>query len=154
MVFDFMIVIKEIVGHTHDIENESSRRDYLELGWEELNKKRIRKNTVKGTEVAILLEDASLNSGDILLDNGEMELVLRTKKESALVIYPVSYQEMGKVAYQLGNRHLPCLIEEEEIVCRYDQTLLPILEEVGVRYEKEERRFGQAFKYKGHGHQH
>lgn len=148
-----MIVVKEVIGHVEDIENDSPIRDYVELEWEQLNKRRIRINTLKNRELAIMLNDnISLTSGDLLLQDDELELVVRTVKEKAIVIYPKNSLEMGKVCYQLGNRHLPCLIDKDQIMLRYDQTLIPVLEEVGVRYEETKRRFIHPFKQQGHHH--
>jgi urease accessory protein len=149
-----MIVLKKVLGHTDDIELENEYRDYIDLEWQQLNKKRLRTRTVQGREVAIILkDDVNLSSGDILFSSDDLEVVVRARKEPALVIYPETPLEMGKACYQLGNRHLPCLITEEEIIVRYDNTLVPVLEEVGVRYEKTERRFTRPFKYAGHHHE-
>lgn len=59
---------------------------------------------------------------------------------------------MGKAAFEIGNRHTPCIIEGDEILVRYDHTLDELLDDVGVAYEQAERRFKEAFKYKGHQH--
>lgn len=60
--------------------------------------------------------------------------------------------EMGKAAFELGNRHTPSLIANNEIIVRADHTINPLLDEIGVHYETTERRFKQPFKYRGHAH--
>lgn len=147
------MLTKEIVGNIDEQPLEHQNREWIELDWDELNKRIIRKKTDKGTDVAISLEEKKpLKVGDVLYQDEGRQIVIRTKKEKVYVIYPASIVQMGKMAFELGNRHTPCLISEDEIVVRYDETLERLFEEVGVNYEQTERRFKQPFKYRGHKH--
>ncbi len=146
------MLVKEIIGHA-DIESpEEKEREWIELDWDELNKRILRKHTDKGREVAIMLDKGHLHVGDIVFENESVQILIRTKLEDVYVIRPKSMKEIGKTAFELGNRHTPCLIEEHEIIVRYDATLEKLFKEVGVDYEKTERRFKQPFKYRGHQH--
>lgn len=147
------MLITKIVGNIEDIESPHSNREWIELDWDELNKRILRKRTSSGTDIAIALEDSNpLKVGDVLYEDENLQVVVRAKKEKVYVIYPDSSEQMGKTAFELGNRHTPCLISNDEIVVRYDQTLKRLFEEVGVKYELTERRFKQPFKYRGHKH--
>lgn len=147
------MLTKEIIGNVDIEESNHPNREWVELDWEELNKRILRKKTNKGTDIAVSLEDkAPLKVGDVLYQDDSVQVVVRTKKEKVYVIYPKTIVEMGKMAFELGNRHTPCLISEKEIVVRYDETLERLFEEVGVSYEQTERRFKQPFKYRGHKH--
>jgi urease accessory protein len=147
------MLVKEIVGNIEANEMTHRNREWIELDWEELNKRILRKSTNGGTDVAIaLVAPTPLKVGDILYQDEAIQVVVCTKKEKVYVIYPESMVEMGKMAFELGNRHTPCLISSDEIVVRYDQTLERLFEEVGVKYEQTERRFKQPFKYRGHKH--
>ncbi len=147
------MIIKEIVRNLEDFDSTSKKIDWLELEWEELNKRILRKKTESGKEIAISLEaSGSLRYGDVLYEDEDTLIVLRTKLEQAYVIKPKTMEEMGKAAFEIGNRHTPCIIEEDEILVRYDHTLEKLLDDVGVSYEQSERRFKEAFKYKGHQH--
>ncbi|MDQ0338825.1 urease accessory protein UreE [Caldalkalibacillus uzonensis] len=81
-----------------------------------------------------------------------MQIVVETQKEEAYIIYPANMQAMGKVAFELGNRHTPALIEENRIVVRYDYTLELLFQEAGVHYEHTFYRFPEPFRYRGHHH--
>lgn len=148
------MLIKEIVGSLEDKNSrEHMNRQWLELDWDELNKRLLRKKTDKGLDVAVSLDHKGpLKVGDILYEDESIQVVVRTKKEKVYVICPDSMVQMGKMAFELGNRHTPCLIAKEEIVVRYDETLERLFKEVGVKYEQTERRFKQPFKYRGHKH--
>lgn len=113
----------------------------------------MRKETESGTEVAIKFEsNNTLSYGAVLFEDENTLIAVRTRLEKVYVIKPKTMQEMGKMAFEIGNRHTMCIIEEDEILVRYDQTLEKLIEEVGVSYEQAERRFKEPFKYRGHQH--
>lgn len=147
------MVITKLAGNIGEVSSTSKTIDWLELEWEELNKKILRKKTASGMDIAISLENSgSLRYGDILFENDDTLVAIRTKLEKVFVIKPKTMQEMGKTAFEIGNRHTPCIIEENEMIVRFDQTLTKLLNEIGVAYDETERRFKEAFKYKGHQH--
>lgn len=147
------MVITKAIGRVNEKDTINKNIDWLELEWEELNKKIIRKNTVGGTEIAISLQNNEhLHYGDILYEDDDTIIAVRTRLEDVFVVKPKSMQEMGKAAFEIGNRHTPCIIEDDEILVRYDHTLEKLFDEVGVPYERSERRFKEPFKYKGHQH--
>ena len=149
---DKVLLITKAVGHIDDFQSTNKTIDWLELEWEELNKRIMRKQTESGMEIAISLESTTLRYGDVLYEDEDKLIVVRTKLEKVFVIKPTSMQEMGKAAFEIGNRHTPCIIEDDEILVRYDHTLQKLLDEVGVAYEQSERRFKEPFKYRGHQH--
>lgn len=147
------MLTKVVVGNIEEKDVPHRNREWVELEWDELNKRILRKYTDKGTDVAVSLEDEGpLKVGDILYQDDHLQVVVRTKREKVYVIYPDSMIQMGKMAFELGNRHTPCLISHDEIIVRYDETLVRLFKEVGVKYEETERRFKQPFKYRGHKH--
>ena len=147
------MVITKIVGHLDDFKSSNKTIDWLELEWEELNKRILRKQTENGTDVSISLESSGhLHYGDVLYEDENTLIAIRTKLEKVYVITPKTMKEMGKMAFEIGNRHTPCIIENDEILVRYDHTLEKLMDEVGVSYEQSERRFKESFKYRGHQH--
>lgn len=147
------MLIHEVIRNVDNEEEESKQREWIELDWEELNKRILRKTTDQGTDVAISLEeDQPLRFGDLLHEDEKRQIAVRTKLEPVIIARPQSITEMGKAAWEIGNRHTQCLIHENEIVVRYDHTLEELLDKVGVAYEQSERRFKQPFKYRGHHH--
>lgn len=147
------MLIEKIIGNIAQEEIESKLTEWIELDWEELSKRILRTETDKGTDIALRLSgEEPLKYGDLLFEDGHRRIAIRTKLEPVIVIYPDNMVEMGKAAFELGNRHTPCLIENDEIIVRADHTINPLLDEVGVKYETTERRFQQPFKYRGHAH--
>ena len=173
------MLITKVIGNIGTEEEIAGKKtEWIELDWEELSKRILRKETDQGTDVAISLEQQdddhddshdhdhdehddhdhhhhehqTLQYGDILFEDDERRIAVRTKMEPVIVISPKNMTEMGKTAFELGNRHTPALIEENEVIVRADHTLNKLLDEVGVAYETTERRFKQPFKYRGHSH--
>lgn len=147
------MVFTKIAGNLDDFKSSNKTIDWLELEWEELNKRILRKQTENGTDVSISLESGDhLHYGDVLYEDENTLIAIRTKLEKVYVITPKTMKEMGKMAFEIGNRHTPCIIEDNEILVRYDHTLEKLMDEVGVIYEQSERRFKEPFKYKGHQH--
>lgn len=147
------MIIEKIVGNLEDYESSTKQIDWLELEWEELNKRILRKKTESGTDVALSLESSgTLEYGDVLFEDEDTLIAVRTKLEKAYVIKPKTMKEMGEIAFEIGNRHTPCIISNEEILVRYDKTIERLMDEVGVAYDVEERRFKESFKYIGHQH--
>jgi urease accessory protein len=147
------VVVTKIRRHLDDFELSDKDIDWLELEWEELNKRILRKSTTRGVDIAIRLEEGqALHYGDVLYEEDDTLIAIRTKREKAFVIKPKTMREMGEIAFKIGNRHTPCIIEDEGILIRYDHTLQELIDEVGVAYEQSERRFKTPLKYKGHQH--
>ncbi|MFY0518554.1 urease accessory protein UreE [Lysinibacillus sp. UGB7] len=147
------MLIEKIIGNIGQEEVDSKLTEWIELDWEALSKRILRTETDKGTDIALRLSgEEPLKYGDLLFEDGERRIAIRTKLEPVIVICPKNMMEMGKAAFELGNRHTPCLIENGEIIVRADHTINPLLDEVGVQYETTERRFKQPFKFRGHSH--
>lgn len=147
------MLITKIKGNIVAEQLENKKIDWLELAWEELNKKVLKKKTLAGISISISLEEGeALNYGDILHQDEDGVIAIRTELESVYLIKPKTMFEMGTVAFEIGNRHTPCIIEENQILIRYDHTLENLFKTVGVDYEKTEDRLKKPFKYKGHQH--
>lgn len=147
------MIFTKVVGNLYNIKLSDKKIDWLELEWEELNKKILRKQTQDGRDISISLDDgAHLHYGDILYEDENTLVAIRTKLERVYVITPKTMQEMGKIAFEIGNRHTQCIIEDNEILVRYDHTLEKLMNEVGVTYVQSDRRFKEPFKYRGHQH--
>lgn len=147
------MLITKVIDNIGTEEVEGKKIEWIELDWEELSKRILRTETDQGTDVALRLDqEEPLQYGDVLFEDEDRRIVIRTKMEPVIVITPKDMTEMGKAAFELGNRHTPSLIDNNEIIVRADHTLNKLLDEVGVAYETTERRFKQPFKYRGHSH--
>lgn len=148
------MLIEKIIGNiANEEEHPQKATEWIELEWEELSKRILRTATDQGTDIALRIEgEEPLQYGDLLFEDEQRRIAIRTKLEPVIVITPKDMYEMGKAAFELGNRHTPSLIANNEIIVRADHTINPLLDEIGVHYKTTERRFKQPFKYRGHAH--
>ena len=79
-------------------------------------------------------------------------IVIDVLADDLLVISPRSLQEMGTIAHQLGNRHLPAQFEEDVMMVQYDYLVEELLKELNIPYKREKRKVKQAFRHIGHSH--
>lgn len=147
------MLITKIKRNLTDKQLENKKIDWLELAWEELNKKVLKKKTLAGVSVSISLEQGeALSYGAVLYEDREGVIAIRTELESVYLIKPETMFEMGTIAFEIGNRHTPCIIQGNQILLRADHTFEELFNKVGVDYEKTRARLKKPFKYQGHQH--
>ena len=79
-------------------------------------------------------------------------IIVDVNHEDVLVIKPTSINQMGDIAHQLGNRHLPAQFEGNEMIVQYDYLVEELLKDEGVPFERQDRKINKAFRHIGHSH--
>ena len=107
------MIIEEIQGNIANLSPEEKQKHvekvYLENS--DLVKRIQRVTTDHGNEIGIRLKQPiDLQYGDILFQDDKNMIIVDVNSEDLLVIKPRNLKEMGDIAHQLGNRHLPCSI--------------------------------------------
>ncbi len=100
------------------------------------------------TEARLLLE------GDaIVLSDGRL-VEVKAKPEPLLSVEGHDADHLLQIAWQIGNRHLPCQIRDGRILLRRDHVVADMLRGLGARVQEVEAAFdpvGGAYAG-GHGH--
>ncbi|WP_300360904.1 urease accessory protein UreE [Fusobacterium sp.] len=142
---------EECEHHHHDEHHIHIERIYLES--DELLKRVLRVKTDHGNEYGISLPKGSeMKDGDILFNDGHNMIIVSVKEDDVLVITPRDINEMGEVAHNLGNKHLPVQIEEGKIIIQYDYLVEKFLQEIKVEFERKNMKLKQAFRHVDHSH--
>lgn len=124
---------------------------YLES--DALRKRILRVKTDHGNEIGIRLkENKDLMDGDILYMDENNMIVIHTIDDDILTILPTTLGQMGDVAHQLGNRHLPAQFVGDEMLVQYDYLVEELLMELDIPFRREKRKVKQAFRHIGHSH--
>lgn len=149
------MIIEEIKGNIanlpQDEKNKHVEKVYLENS--DLAKRIQRVTTDHGNEIGIRLKQPiDLQYGDILYQDDSDMIIIDVNSEDLLVIKPRTLQEMGDIAHQLGNRHLPAQFTETEMLVQYDYLVESLLKDLGIPYSHEDRKVNQAFRHIGHSH--
>lgn len=80
-------------------------------------------------------------------------IIIDVNSEDIIAIKPRTIKEMGDIAHQLGNRHLPAqFTDDNEMLVQYDYLVEDLLKGLGIPYQREDRKVNQAFKHIGHSH--
>lgn len=163
------MIVTSITENIHDLVPEELEGLHVErvvLPLEDLTKRIQRVRTDHGTELGIRLAPGApdLRDGDVLARDGHGLTIVQLEPTDVLVIAPTTIEQMGRVAHNLGNRHLPAQFFGPEesfdglddhdgvMVIQYDHTAEHYLEHVGVRYVRLERSMPVPFRHAEHTH--
>ena len=139
-----MILVEEIRGRL--CADESRRIERVVLGWEDRLRSRQRVRSDSGTELGVALPTGQpLGEGDILFEDEERVVVVAAIPEYVLILYADSPLAMGRLCYQVGNRHAPISVQAECVLTPYDSALEAYFVKMGVRCEKAKLPFTHDF---------
>ncbi|MBS4213183.1 urease accessory protein UreE [Neobacillus rhizophilus] len=150
------MLIERIEANIENMEKEEIFRRHIEkvyLESDHLVKRVQRVKTDHGREIGIRLKDPrDLVAGDVLFMDEKNMIVVDVIADDLIVIGPRNLKEMGTIAHQLGNRHLPAQFEGDEMMVQYDYLVEDLLKELEIPYKRENRKVKQAFRHIGHSH--
>ncbi len=151
------MIVEQVVTNIEQIDKEILEKRHIEkvyLESSDLVKRIQRVTTDHGNEIGIRLkEPRDLVAGDVLYMDDKNMIVIDVISDDLLIIMPRSLNEMGTIAHQLGNRHLPAQFEGDEMLVQYDYLVEELLQHLQIPYQREERKVKQAFRHIGHSHE-
>ncbi|WP_438350541.1 urease accessory protein UreE [Paenibacillus sp. FA6] len=150
------MVIETVISNITEMKSEEIEKRHVEKVYLEsahLVKRIQRVKTDHGREMGIHLKEArDLIAGDVLYMDDESLIVIDVIADDLLLISPRDFKEMGTIAHQLGNRHLPAQFEDHEMLVQYDYLVEELLQDLQIPYTRENRKVNQAFRHIGHSH--
>lgn len=147
------MIIEEIMGNVETVDINGRHIERVYMASDDLVKRIQRVKTDHGNEVGIRLkEPKDIVDGDILYMDERNVILVSVSADDLLVIRPASIKQMGEIAHQLGNRHLPAQFEENIMLVQYDYLVEELLQQLNIPYIREERKVKQAFRHIGHQH--
>jgi urease accessory protein len=136
--------------------------DQVTLDQDGRHRRRMAITADQGLHFLLDLQQAvQLRHGEGLkLEDGRIVEVLAAP-EALLEVRAGSPEQMLRLAWHLGNRHLSAQIQADRILIRYDHVIAHMLEHLGARVERVQAPFdpeGGAYQgapaARGHGHSH
>jgi urease accessory protein len=116
--------------------------DYLDVTWADLHRRSVRLITRGGRRVGVLLAlNVRLRNGDVIFVGEGDVIVVNHLPCDVLAGRPPTARQMGLVACELGNLHLPVEVGEGEIVTIPDGPAEAAFRAHGVPFCAENRRF-------------
>ncbi|MFJ7736976.1 urease accessory protein UreE [Lysinibacillus sp. NPDC097287] len=150
------MIIEKIITNIEQMDSNEIKKRHMEKVYLEsahLMKRIQRVKTDHGNELGIRLkEHKDLVAGDVLYIDDKNMIVIDVLSDDLLVISPRDIKEMGTIAHQLGNRHLPAQFEDNDMLVQYDYLVEELLQQLEIPYKREDRKVKQAFRHIGHSH--
>lgn len=147
------MILDKILGNIKDMEDIHCHVERIYLESDELLKRVLRVTSDHGHEYGISLPKGSeMRDGDILFNDRHNMVVISVKEDDVIVITPRDINEMGEVAHNLGNKHLPVQIEDGKIIIQYDYLVEKFLQDLQVNFERKNMKLKQAFRHVDHSH--
>jgi urease accessory protein len=144
------MLIEKIIGNTSERHTEL-RVDTVPFEWFEQNRKILRKTSSTGEEVGLRLS-APLRDGDILFEDAQRVLVAALIPCELICAAVSGMTEMGRLCFELGNRHLPLAISESGVKTPYDAPTFEYLTRLGFDCRRVREKFSGYTEVKSHEH--
>jgi urease accessory protein len=110
--------------------------DYVLIDWFDTQKSILRLVSESGKEIGIRQEHGSrLQDGDVLQIDDAVTAV-KVRPCELLKLKLSGAEEAARLGYELGNRHLPVVIKNNEVTVPYDEPTFLHLNEVGFHPER------------------
>ena len=137
-----MLVITEPRLSVDETRLTGRQRDTVCLGWEERRWNRRRLTTTGGREVALALPTGSvLEPGAIIAVEAAWYLVVESRPEALLAIYPESREQAVRIAFDVGNRHFTLGVEDDALLVPDDLAMEQLVRRLGVRWERRQAHY-------------
>jgi urease accessory protein len=141
---------------------ERTARHTVTLDFDDRFRRRRRYVAADGFAFLLDLEDATaLRDGDGLLLEGGDVILVRAAPEPLVEIRADSPGRLMRLAWHLGNRHLPTEIQPDRLLIRDDHVILEMLRGLGAEVRQVEAPFnpeggayGEQNRQPGHHHHH
>lgn len=132
--------------------------DTVELAYDERHRRRVVLTCLSGRKVLLDLAEAQvLGHGDALETGDGLLIEVRAAPERLAEIACADMGELVRVAWHLGNRHLPTQILGDRLRIREDHVIVEMVRGLGAEVTLIEAPFdpeGGAYGHGGGGHSH
>lgn len=144
------MIAEKIYGKLGETEKKV---EYVTIDWFERDKKILRKTTSSGEDIGIKTESV-LNEGDVIYEDENRVIAVEIAPCSLISVHVHSMEKMGRLCFELGNRHLSLSIGENTVKCPFDEPTFSYLCKLGFAAEKVFEKFDGYIECKAHAHTH
>src|SRR5438309_387593 len=136
------MLVKEKLGKLNDYEINGRAIDVLPLEWYETGKRIMQKRTTGGQSISMrfMKERPDLNKDDVLYADENSIVIIDIVETDVIVVVPVSILQTAALCYEIGNKHLPLYVEENEFLIPFDQPLFGWLKRAGFEPVQQRRK--------------
>jgi urease accessory protein len=129
--------------------------DSVLLDFDGRHRRRMMLTTEGGAELLLdLAETAALADGDHLITEDGRRIRVVAKPEALMEVSATDRAKLARLAWHVGNRHLPTEIAGETLYLRHDHVIAAMLEQLGATVRFVDRPFNPEGGAYGHGRTH
>ena len=142
---------------THVLPHDHATKadDSVLLDFDSRHRRRVMLTTQAGEELLLdLAETVALADGDLLVTEGGRHIRVVAKPEALMEISAADSARLVRLAWHVGNRHLPTEIASEALYLRHDHVIAAMLEQLGATVRLVDRPFNPEGGAYGHGRTH
>lgn len=147
------MIVDKILGNISSVELGRRKADRILLEWYEKDKKLLRKETESGQEIGLRVEH-QLQDGDIVYMDDDRVIYIDILPSELIMVKVNTMQMMGRLCFELGNRHLSPSIGSGAVKVLYDDPTFEYLKKSGFEPEKITEKFSDYTVCHGHQHSH
>lgn len=108
--------------------NVLPQTDFLPLQWYEVNRRIIKRKTVKGVEISLNRPPYTpISDGEIVYQNSDIQVIGKIEPCLCIVLNSSDIELIGSFCFDVGNRHLPVFKIDDKFVVSYDGHLYKAL---------------------------
>jgi len=141
------------ITHSHD-----AAADTVTLSYNDRHRRRMAMVCDKGLEFLLDLRHATeLRDGDALVLEDGRTVRVKAAPEDLMEARCTDALHLMRIAWHIGNRHLPCEIHESRLLLRWDSVIADMLEKLGAQVTRFTAPFnpeGGAYDTAHGGHAH
>jgi urease accessory protein len=146
------MIIEKIWGNL--AERDSGKRvETVPFEWFEQNNRILKKVSSDGTEIGLKLSEP-LYDGAVLFEDESRIIALSLLPCELTKVGVSSMREMGRLCFELGNRHLPLSVADSWVSTPYDSPTFEYLRKLGFHCERVTEKFTPELVVRGHGDGH
>lgn len=127
------------------------KSETVTVEWFERDKKILRKITSSCEEIGIKIEE-TLNQNDIIFEDDDRVIYIDIAPCDLISVPVTDMKHMGRLCFELGNRHLSLSIDDNTVKCPYDAPTFEYLRKLGFDAEKTHEKFEGYIECRAHAH--
>ena len=129
--------------------------DSVLLDFDGRHRRRMLLTTESGAELLLdLAETVALADGDLLATEDGRHIRVVARPEALMEVSAADAARLVRLAWHVGNRHLPTEIAGETLYLRHDHVIAAMLEQLGATVRFVDRPFNPEGGAYGHGRTH
>jgi urease accessory protein len=146
---------KRLSSRAHLSQVLLKRAERLPLGFEDRRRSRLRARLSSGEEVALFLAHGTvLRDQDVLVASDGRLVCVEAEHEAVLEVTHADPAVLQRIAYHLGNRHVPVQLGATRLVLASDNVLADLIRQLGGVVNQVHAAFEPESGAYGGGHRH